>query len=392
MKQTDSQHERQGTVGGVQRCMAVIRGEKPDRVPGSILAIACDVSSKLLGREVATGSPSLWYAEAKSWMRGDAAHAEFEARLPEDLIDLYRLLGLDVYVGAWRHATRPSRQIDDYTFVYGDPDGEHSIWRWDPVVMNFIQRETTAPRPAPEDWPELARKMATEIDDLVAEAREHAGRVEQGLQERLGDEMLVLAGGGGLSLGVDEASLMACLLEPAAVGDMLDCRLEVALAAVEAIAARGLKVINGGGDMADKNGPIYSPDVFRRLMLPRLKKLASRCKELGLHYIWRTDGKLWPVTDMLFQDAGFPAYGEVDRDASMTVAAIRERYPDLIVWNNASADTLRRRSRAEAYDHAVQILEESDGRRYIHGCSNAILPGTPPENVVALFDARNRRP
>ena len=182
---------------------------------------------------------------------------------------------------------------------------------------------------------------------------------------------------------------MACALEPGAVGDILDCQLEVALAQAEGIAARGIKVVLGGGDMADKNGPMYSPRMFRELLLPRLKTFSARCQELGLHYVWRTDGNIWLVSDMVFLEAGVPGYGEVDYDASMQMGRIRQRYPDLVVWANASADVLRRRSPAEVYDHCMQILKGSQGTGYFHGCSNAVLPGTPPENVWAMMRARD---
>jgi uroporphyrinogen decarboxylase len=141
--------------------------------------------------------------------------------------------------------------------------------------------------------------------------------------------------------------------------------------------------------MADKNGPLYSPRMFRELLLPRLRKLADRCNELNLHYVWRTDGNLWPVCDMIFEEAGVPGFGEVDRDASMELGKIRKRYPDVVVWANASGGFMRRRGREEVYDHCVRILEESEGRRYFHGVSNTILPGTPPENVWAMMEARN---
>ena len=182
---------------------------------------------------------------------------------------------------------------------------------------------------------------------------------------------------------------MACILEPGAVGDVLDCQLEVALVQVEAIARRGIRVVLGGGDMADKNGPLYSPRVFRTLMLPRLKVLTAWCRELGLHYVWRTDGNLWLVSDMIFNQAGVPGFGEVDYDASMELGRIRERYPDLVVWANASGDRIRRGSRDEVYAHSMRILEASEGTRYFHGCSNTVLPGTPPENVWAMMQARD---
>ncbi|MDA0747648.1 MAG: hypothetical protein O2954_14090, partial [bacterium] len=86
---------------------------------------------------------------------------------------------------------------------------------------------------------------------------------------------------------------------------------------------------------------------------------------------------------------GMPGYGEVDWEASMQMGAIREEYPDLVVWTNVSVDLLCRGTRDEVYAHSMQILEESEGCGYFHGASNAILPGTPPENVWAMMEARN---
>ncbi len=352
-------------------------------------AIACDVSSKILGREVATGSPSLWYAEAKAWLKGESAHEDFVAQLQENLLELCRVLEVEIYTAPWRQGERPARQLEEDSFLYGDADGVHSVWRWDAQVMNFLEVKNTAPKRQPEDWPELARRTLRHLAEQLEGVRQHAGEEEEKLQKRLGDQTLVLARVAGLNLGLDESALMACLIEPGAVADILDCQLEVALAHSEALARRGLNVARGGGDLAAKKGPIYSPGVFHKLMLPRLEKLAARSNELGLHYIWCTDGKLWPVTDMLFIDAGFPGYGEVDREATMTVEALHERYPGLVVWANVSVSVMRTGSRAEVYDHCRQILAESGGRRYVHGCSNAILPGTPPENVLAMIEARN---
>jgi hypothetical protein len=371
------------------RCLAVIEGRIPGCVPAYTPTICCDVASKILGREVNTGGPSLWYAEARAWVAGENAHVEFEQRYEADLLDLHRVLGIEIFRYGWRRNIRPTAQIDAYTFLYGDPDGAHQVWRWDEEILNFVQVVDTAPRHRPESWPALARQAQRAADAQVASARERAGLAEAQLQRRLGEEMMVVAGGGGLSVGRDEASLMACALEPGAVADILDCQLEVAIAQVESIAKRGIKVVLGGGDMAGKNGPMYSPHMFRKLVLPRLTKLAARCNELGLHYVWRTDGKIWLVSDMIFAEAGVPGYGEVDHDAGMHTDAIRRRYPDLVLWGTISADLIRRAAPDEVYRGCRQIISDSGGRGYLHGCSNAVLPGTPPENVWAMMRARD---
>jgi len=373
-----------------ERCVATIECRVPDRVPAYTPTIACDVASKILGRRVNTGGPSLWYAEAKAWVAGRNAHAEFDHKYEEDLLELHRVLGIEVFRYGWRRNIKPTAQIDEHTFLCGTLDGIHQVWRWDEEVMNFIKVKDTAPKRSPEDWPQLARQRQKNVGVAVESARKHSGVREAKLQKQLGNEMMVVAGGGGLSIGVDEVSLMACAIEPGAVGDILDCQLEVALAQLEAIAARRIKVILGGGDMADKNGPLYSPQMFRELMLPRLKKLATRCRELGLHYVWRTDGNIWSVSDMLFIEAGMPGYGEVDRDATMELGEIRARYPNVVVWANASGDVLHRKSRHEVYDYCMKLLDESEGRCYFHGCSNTILPKTPPGNVWAMMKARDK--
>jgi hypothetical protein len=73
----------------------------------------------------------------------------------------------------------------------------------------------------------------------------------------------------------------------------------------------------------------------------------------------------------------------------METGKIRERFPDVVIWANASGHTMRTGSRDEVYSNCMEILEESGGRRYFHGVSNTILPGTPPENVWAMMEARD---
>lgn len=373
---------------GYERCLAVIQGGMPDRVPAYTPTIASDVAGRILGRTVHTGGPALWYAEAAALCDGPTAWQEFDCQVTEDIIDLHRALAQDVIRFPWRNNIRPTARMDDITFLCGDPNGDHQIWRWDEKSMNFIHgRQQAAPQV--EDWPEIARQTEKGMEQRITHASETAGVPEARLQERLSDSMMVVAGGAGLSLGVDEAHLIAAVLEPGAVEDILECELAVGLAQLKAIASRGIKVVLGGGDMADKNGPIYSPEMFMRFMLPRWKRLAACCRELGLHYVWRSDGNLWKVSDMLFREAGMQGFGEVDFDATMTTARVRARYPDLVIWANLSGDLLRRGTAEDAYRHSMELLEASNGRGYFHGCSNTVLPGTPPENVRAMMKARD---
>ena len=383
--------DRPAKMTSYQRCLAVIEGRLPDIVPTYTPTICSDVASKLLGRPAQTGAPEIWYAEACAWAAGEQAWQEFDAKVMEDRLALHRLLGSDVFRLPWRRNVRPTARIDEFTFLCGDPDGVHQVWRWDADVRNFLKVKDTGPPVTAEDWPELARRRRAEADEpgRLEQARRAAGERQARLQAELGEEFLVPGSAGGISLGLTEAALIATAFYPEACAEMLDCAAETQCAALRGLGDKGLKVAHGGGDMADKNGPLYSPKVFRELMLPRLRRMADAAREAGVHYVWRTDGDIRPVADMIFLEAGVPGYGEVDYECAMTTAALRERYPDLVLWANASGDLVCRGSRSEVYDHAMQLLEASGGRNYFHGVSNTILPGTPPENVWALFEARD---
>jgi len=204
--------------------------------------------------------------------------------------------------------------------------------------------------------------------------------------EKFGREFFVVCNAPAISVGLSEEDLMLVALEPELVArkTMIQARQTVALArALAKTAFPG--VLLGGGDLAGNDGPMYSPEAFRRVMLPALKFMVDELNRCGVKYVFRSDGDLWPLTDMIFQEAGCHGYGEVDRLCGMTVAAVRRRYPHVSVWNNVPSCELLRRSAAWVREESQRCLAESGGTGYFHGCSNAILPGTPVENVLAMF-------
>ncbi len=151
-------------------------------------------------------------------------------------------------------------------------------------------------------------------------------------------------------------------------------------------AALGLRLIWGGGDLADKNGPVYGPRFFRDVVLPRYCRLAGEAHRLGMKYLFRSDGNLWCIADDLFATSGVDGFGEIDHDAGMVLRELVGRYPDLTCWGNVSCGLLRTGTPEEVRRAAEEIVEL--GRRtgrVILGSSNTVLPGTPPENYFAMW-------
>jgi len=373
-----------------ERCLAAIAGRPVDRAPTYLPGMSCEVASKILGRKVNAGTGSLLYAEARAWMKGDAAHSEFEHRLHEDLADLYRTLDIDVHRMPWRICEKPALQPDENTFVYGDPDGEHRVYKYVPESGDFGL--VAAPGPGHADY---ETRMLGQVEAQEAAVRE--GALEdiavpdehKLVCRRYGREFFVVCNGGAVCVGMDTDSLMLLATNPELVRRKVMLQARGAVAMGRALKREGLPgVLVAGGDLAGNDGPFYSPESFRQVMLPALKYLAAQLAETGTHYIFRSDGNMWPVADMLFKEAGLPAFGEVDRDAGMTVGALRRRYPRLVCWGNMSVNQLARRSAQWVRDEARRIIDESGGTGYFHGPSNAVMRDVPVENVEAMFDVR----
>jgi len=373
-----------------QRILDAYAHRESDRVPLFEQSIASDVASEILGREAFTGTTYLHYQEACAWAQGESAHAEFEERLYEDVIALGKALDLDMLHPPWRKSERPCVRADAVTFVYGDPAGDHEVWRFDPAAKSYGVAEAVRKRSI-QSTDELEAEVEAQeaaADALVIsdpwEAAGWAGR----MQREYGEEYEV-TGGAGISIPLNEDWLVACVVRPDLVGRALDAQLVRACKQVEAQAQIGLKVIWGGGDLADKNGPVYGPRVFRELVLPRVQKLVAKCDELAMYYVYRTDGNLWPIEQEFFVESRIHGYGEIDHEAGMEIATLKERYGDRITfWGNVpTGTTVYGGTEAEVREFARRLIDAAaPGGGFILGTSNSVLPGTPARNVVALFE------
>ena len=367
------------------RCQAAISGNPVDHPPRYVCGIACEVSSRILGRKAHTGTGSLHYAEADAWCKGDAAHAEFEQKLHQDLADVFRALDVDVFRMPWRMRERPARRLDQWTFLYGDPDGRHSVYRYSPESGDFgsISSEVDAPVDAEAFEADVRGRELQEEKSSPQPAlpREH---IE--MHRRYGREFFLVCNGGDVSVGLGELRMTLLALAPDAMRRDLMLQARAAERLGRALGASGCpRVLLSGGDLAGNTGPMYSPAAFREVTLPAYRWLMERLSPLGVHVFFRSDGDIRPVADMIFREAGVPGFGEVDREAGMTIARLRERFGRLVIWGNVPSRLLACGKPEHVRDESRRIVDESGGTGYFHGCSNAILQGTPLENVEAMF-------
>ncbi|MBI4027659.1 MAG: hypothetical protein HY360_21915 [Verrucomicrobia bacterium] len=365
------------------RVTDALEGRWPDRIPICEQAFASTVASRILGREVVTGSTDAHYFEGCAWLEGEQAHEEFVDRLYRDCAALHRFFDFDILFLPWRHSVRPTKRLSENEILYGDPAGsDWSVGRFDPQSHTFGEIKAGRPPPAFEDVTALLRKQLSQ--PRSAQGPPSVNPLLLRAVREYGDEFVV-AGSSGMAIPMTPGWLEATLLEPALIGDYLDLLMEDTLASLDAQRRAGIRLINGGGDFAFKSGPIYSPRFFHEIMAPRWKRIFDYCRQHDMYYIFRSDGDLWPVADDLFGAARPHAYYEVDCDAGMHFGKLRQRFPELTLIGNVSCDLLFCGG-AEQVRAAMRACIEAAAPRMIAATANSVLHGTPPENVIAMYE------
>ena len=99
----------------------------------------------------------------------------------------------------------------------------------------------------------------------------------------------------------------------------------------------------------------------------------------------------WPVADSLFESSGIHGLGEIDYGAGMRLAELRIKHPRLTLFGNLDCGgALIFGSEDDVRCTVRENLEETGGIGHVAGCSNAVMPETPPANFVAMLDEIDR--
>jgi hypothetical protein len=375
------------------RIHAVFHHQATDRVPIHHLGFSAQVASAILGREAYVGGGIQQWREAAALWEGEEAHQQFLERSRRDAFALAVALGQDlVRMEYWRMPARPARRLDEHTFLYGDPERQWCVYRFDPDTELFqIVDQHPAPETRDMDWLELRVADAERAAEGYRPTAETFAETRL-LIEQYGAERTVRYSGGGMGIPFDEPVwLEAALLRPDLVGRYLDTQARWLERSAPLLAQAGVEYVFGGHDMASDAGPFYSPRVFHELLLPRLERMTAACHRCGLRYLFASDGNLWPVAEDLFGASGLDGYLEIDRTAGMDLGRLRERFPHLVLLGNISSRTLHMGSPEEVAAEARSCLEEA--RRsggIIVGLSNYAQPGTPARNLEALIETLDR--
>lgn len=370
-----------------ERVQAAFEHRPADRIPiyhGGWSAWAARV---VLGREAYVGGGIQQWREACALWQGPEAHAEFIERSFQDALAVSLAAGQDmIRPEYWRYPVKPTRRLDEHTFLYGDPEGLWEVRRFDPLSEMF-QVVDKSPRPPTtiEDLERLVEQSEKELERYNPSRASFETYARA--QDTRGEEYAVAGAGVGVGIPQTAEWLMAMVMRPDLVARYLDVTAACAERNAAVMADIGIRYLRGGGDFAGNSGPMYSPRAFHELVLPRLQRVSEACHKVGCYHLFASDGNLWPVADDLFGRSGVDGFYEIDRLAGMDLRLLRERFPRLTLLGGLASQTLHLGTRDDVVAQALDALESArELQGVIVGVSNYPVPGTPPENILAMLE------
>jgi len=180
-----------------------------------------------------------------------------------------------------------------------------------------------------------------------------------------------------------EALLYTFYDDPNLIEDMMDQLLYLDMeVAQRTVKDMRIECVRFWEDMAYKNGPLISPDMFKKFMVPRYKKITDFFRSQGVDILFvESDGNVNELIPIWLEECGVNFHSPLEVAAGMDAVALRKKYgKDLILCGNIDKRVFARGKDAirEEVMSKVPFLVETGG--YFPGVDHAIPPDISLEN------------
>jgi hypothetical protein len=189
-----------------------------------------------------------------------------------------------------------------------------------------------------------------------------------------------------------EAACTVFFDDPFLAEEMLDFLTGYLLGVLQrALATVQVDYFNYFEDFAYNAGPLVGPNIFRRFLLPRYRRINDYLRSHGVQQIWLDSDGNTEVLIPLFIEAGITTHWPFERAANMDPLRVRQKYGrDLALAGGIDKRALaigRAAIDAELYHHVPQLLEQGG---YLPCLDHTVPPDVPYGNWLYYLELKRQ--
>lgn len=186
-----------------------------------------------------------------------------------------------------------------------------------------------------------------------------------------------------VSMGLDGFSY-ALHDDPDLVREVLKRYVDWQLPVTQRLVGMGFDILWSFDDLAYRSGPFVSPQVFREVFLPEMRRSAEA---ITTPWIFHSDGNIMPLLDDIVT-LGIDGLHPLE-PGPMSLAEVKTLYGEqLCLVGNVSVDTLSSGTQDQVRELVRScIATGGPGGAYMISSSNSIPGYARPENVSAMAEA-----
>jgi hypothetical protein len=185
-----------------------------------------------------------------------------------------------------------------------------------------------------------------------------------------------------------ESLLIKMITDPDFVEKAVSGYVNQSVSYIKAMLEAGADAIMTADDYCDNRGPIMGVDLFRRFILPGMRRQCEVIHKLGGYFIKHTDGNTWDILDDLV-DIGIDGWHGIQRNIGMDMGRLKNRFGrELCLFGGVNTESLINGT-PELVREEVRTAIAEAGREggLVLTCSNVVTGGTKLENFWAMRKA-----